>query len=126
MASAFLIRFGNGLPPWQNYPARVAEVDGEFAGYLVTREVAPGEYEVLHIEVEPRFRRQGIAESLLREAITAATEGIWFLEVRESNVAAHNLYKKLGFIAVGQRAGYYPTGPGKKPETGIVFELQKR
>ena len=124
MARALVIRQGNAPSPWQDYPADLAEVDGIRAGYLVTRVVAPGESEVLYLEVEPAFRRQGIAEALLRSALER-TSGDWFLEVRESNLAAQALYKKLGFVNVGVRPNYYPDGPGEKPESGIVFRWRK-
>ena len=123
MARAPVIRVGNAPPPWQDYSADWAEIDGQRAGYLVARSVAPGESEVLYIEVEPAFRRQGIAEMLLREAIERAP-GEWFLEVRDSNLAAQKLYEKLGFVNVGRRENYYPGGLGEKPEAGIVFRLR--
>jgi len=45
--------------------------------------------------------------------------GQWFLEVRESNIAALNLYKACGFQEAGRRNSYYhdPT------ESGIVMKL---
>jgi ribosomal-protein-alanine N-acetyltransferase len=46
-------------------------------------------------------------------------EGSWFLEVRESNVAAIALYEGLGFRRVGQRENYY-----RDPsESGIVMRF---
>lgn len=123
MARALVISPGNAPAPWEAYGADWAEIDGQRAGYLVTRTLVPGESEVLYLEVAAEFRRQGVAESLLREAIARAP-GEWFLEVRESNFAARMLYEKLGFVNVGRRENYYPDGPGKKPEAGIVFRFR--
>ncbi len=42
-----------------------------------------------------------------------------FLEVRESNIAARNLYKRLGFLEAGRRRDYYPA----PPEDAIVMKF---
>ena len=87
-------------------------------GFLVSRQTAPGEREVLNIAVDPAFRRRGIARELLKAELDRGP-GQWFLEVRESNRAALNLYETFGFRSVGRRNGYY-TDPA---ETGIVMKL---
>ena len=45
----------------------------------------------------------------------------FLLEVRVSNTAAIELYKKLGFIELSRRKDYYPTAQGR--EDAIVFAL---
>ena len=60
--------------------------------------------------VHPEFRRQGIGENLLKNALAdAAKRGaqVATLEVRASNDAAIKLYGKLGFKVAGSREGYY-------------------
>jgi len=60
--------------------------------------------------VDPDFRRQGIGENLLKNALAdAARRGaqVATLEVRASNAAAIRLYEKLGFKVAGTREGYY-------------------
>jgi ribosomal-protein-alanine N-acetyltransferase len=84
----------------------VAEVRGCVAGFLVTREVGPGEREILNLAVDPAERRTGIARALLGEALVRA-KGAWFLEVRASNAAAVRLYESAGFEIAGRRSGYY-------------------
>ena len=61
------------------------------------------------IVVDPRFRRQGVAEEILRAYLRLGQAHLAFLtlEVRESNVAAIGLYEKLGFQVVGRRKNYY-------------------
>ncbi len=88
------------------YPCRVAEVEGEVAGFLVWRITAPGEAEILNLAVWPERRRHGIATQLL-ESVLRQPGYAWFLEVRESNQAARNLYEKLGFREAGRRPSYY-------------------
>lgn len=63
--------------------------------------------------VFPRFRRKGIAEKLLSAVINTAKEKNLdkiFLEVRETNAPAINLYQKAGFNSVGMRKKYYFDG----------------
>ena len=50
--------------------------------------------------------RRGAAQALLL-AFLERHDGEVFLEVRASNVPAISLYRKLGFVEVGSRPGYY-------------------
>ncbi len=62
------------------------------------------------LAVRPGNRQAGIAQRLLAKALLeAAQSGAAYalLEVRVSNQAAQNLYKKFGFEVVGLRKGYY-------------------
>lgn len=88
------------------YDCRVVEQAAGIAGFLVTRRVAEGEYEILNLGIAHEFRRSGLASALVRDAVSASP-GAWFLEVRESNQAARRLYEKLGFELTGRRAEYY-------------------
>lgn len=81
----------------------VAEEGAHVAGFLVWREVAPGESEILNLAVDPPFRRRGVARNLLSGLASRTV----FLEVRESNHAARGLYRAAGFLEVGTRRNYY-------------------
>ena len=102
------------------YDCIVAELDGEVAGFLISREVfaggvAPPEREILNLAVAKCYRRQGIAFALLTFELNR--EDIFFLEVRESNHGAQTLYRRFGFFEIGRRPDYY-----KNPtETAIVM-----
>jgi ribosomal-protein-alanine N-acetyltransferase len=89
-----------------DYICSVAESAGEVIAFLVTRETAPGEREILNLAVHPSRRRDGIAKMLVQNALTGS-EANWYLEVRESNVAAIALYTSLGFKRAGRRQDYY-------------------
>jgi ribosomal protein S18 acetylase RimI-like enzyme len=100
------------------FDCAVALHTGAVAGFVVSRQVADKEREILNIVVHPDFRRLGVATELLRSEM-ARSPGTHFLEVRESNVAARSLYQRLGFQAVGTRPGYYEN----PPEAGIVMRV---
>jgi ribosomal-protein-alanine N-acetyltransferase len=74
-------------------------------------------FDELHINtlaVSPDRRRAGLATFLLREVMAeAARDGARraTLEVRESNVAALQLYARLGFTVSARRPGYYANPP---------------
>lgn len=101
-----------------DYDCQVAAAGGRVVGFLVFRMTAPDEREILNVAVDPCFRRAGIARILLETGLASAP-GAWFLEVRESNVVAINLYKTLGFLPSGRRESYYH----EPPEAAIVMSV---
>ena len=80
----------------------MAEIGGGIAGFLVWRQIVspspefPDEREILNLAVAPAWRRRGIARALLEQELN--TNAVYYLEVRESNVAAQLLYRGCGFI----------------------------
>lgn len=99
-----------------NYDCLVA--DGQ--AFIVTRQLAPGEHEILNLAVAPSARRTGLAKALLTHVLQASS-GAWFLEVRASNQPAIRLYENTGFARSGTRPGYYRNSP----ESAIVMHFQK-
>ena len=88
------------------YDSWVALRGEETLGFLVIRHVDSRESEVLNLAVRAASRRQGIARSLL-EHVLSSTDRTWYLEVRESNQPAIQLYASLGFVLAGRRTNYY-------------------
>lgn len=87
----------------------VAETDGIVAGYGGIWMIV-GEGHITNIGVESKYRRLGVGNKILEGLIEASrdTEVMSMtLEVRESNIAAQNLYKKYGFVDYGKRPNYY-------------------
>ena len=86
-----------------------ASADGRVIAYVIGRVIAP-EGEIYRIATDPAFRRRGIAYRLLDYAVKCEKgRGLecLFLEVRESNIPAKNLYKSYGFKEMGIRKSYY-------------------
>jgi ribosomal-protein-alanine N-acetyltransferase len=97
--------------------------DDKFIGYVILS-IAVGEAHILNICIDPSLKGQGLGKYFLSEVIQVAQikgADCVFLEVRPSNIAAVNLYKKAGFKKIGQRKNYYPAAEGK--EDAIVFSL---
>ncbi|MBR2870557.1 MAG: ribosomal protein S18-alanine N-acetyltransferase [Clostridia bacterium] len=77
--------------------------------------------EINDILVAPAFRRQGLAKQLLNRIellLKEKTQKI-FLEVRESNFPAINLYKSAGFKQISVRKKYYSDG-----ENALVMQKE--
>jgi ribosomal-protein-alanine acetyltransferase len=78
-------------------------------GFLVARHVNE-EWELENIVVAAKFRRQGIGKRLLGALVAQARDAngeAIFVEVRESNLWARQLYQKAGFRETGRRRLYY-------------------
>ena len=83
--------------------------DGRLAGYALFSLVV-GEGEILNLAVDPSARRRGLGRRLLEGvlgAMRAAGTTAVFLEVRQSNRAAIELYAGAGFRPVSIRRRYY-------------------
>jgi ribosomal-protein-alanine N-acetyltransferase len=97
------------LGDYAGFPLLVALVENSIAGFCSWRQIAPGEWEILNLAVNPDLRRRGIASALLKTLCEHA-RGTIFLEVAEPNAAAVALYTSHGWEPVGIREGYYAHG----------------
>ena len=82
---------------------------GVITGYVVAWYVLD-EGELANLAVAPSARRRGLGKLLLEAMLADArrrSTGELYLEVRESNVAARQLYAANRFVEVGRRRGYY-------------------
>jgi ribosomal-protein-alanine N-acetyltransferase len=96
----------------------VAVAEDRVVGFLVARDVAGDEREVLNLAVSPAFRRKGVARSLVERCL-AGFSGTVVLEVRESNLAAQSFYKYIGFQELSTRPRYY----NSPDESAIVMKF---
>ncbi len=102
-------------------PSDDGQPQGSIMGFLC-RWLIADECHVLNIAVHPDSRRLGIGTVLITEAISEARStgaGVVTLEVRRTNLAARQLYRKFDFEERRLRRHYY--GPG---EDAIIMELR--
>lgn len=108
----------------ENQAARcwVAELDGKIVGMLVAWMLVD-EAHIATLATHPDYRRQGIAKKLLTYTLRyMSREGATnsFLEVREGNNAAQEMYKTFGYQEVGRRKRYYKDND----EDAILMSLE--
>ena len=87
----------------------VYDLDGKIVGMIVAW-LLVDEVHIATIATHPEHRKQGIARELLTYALRyMSMEGAVtsFLEVRESNLAAQEMYRKFGYEESGRRKRYY-------------------
>jgi ribosomal-protein-alanine N-acetyltransferase len=98
------------------YFAFSLDQDSQPLGYYIGMTVLD-EVTLMDIVVCTAHQGKGLGKSLLRHFMAQCNQNniqqIW-LEVRESNVAAINLYDNAGFMMVEQRQNYYPCAKGKE------------
>jgi ribosomal-protein-alanine N-acetyltransferase len=103
-----------------DFPDRFCLVIGDLSALILASVVAPGA-EILNVFMRSGLRRQGIGSALLRAALdrmqAAGVYRVW-LEVRESNTAALDMYRAAGFRQTGRRLSYYET----PKENALVLE----
>lgn len=111
----------NFASPW-NYGMFLEEYNRDFshifvfwkdniiAAYMVFVETADDELEVYNISVRKEYRRMGLASDMLRFLLSNSSGKSIFLEVRDDNISAINLYRKFGFNVISVRKDYYTSG----------------
>ena len=103
----------------------LVDANHQLLGYFVAMSVLD-EVHLLNITVSPAHQRQGWARVLL-DALALWARGknaqwIW-LEVRQSNERAREVYVKHGFSEVGLRKNYYPNPNGPR-ENAVLMSLK--
>lgn len=91
-------------------------VNEEVVGYFYAQNIV-GEVTLLNIAVSSNEQGKGYGKTLteyfLEMCEKANAESAW-LEVRESNKKAYQLYESVGFNELDRRVNYYPTDKGKE------------
>ena len=100
----------------------VVESEGRVVAMLVAWFIID-DIHIATFATHPDFRRQGIGKKLLSHVLRAAREEgalTSFLEVRENNLAAQEMYRKFGYVVSGRREHYY----NDNGEAAILMTLE--
>lgn len=130
--AAFRVQQSCHLNPWSEsvfldsltkpYFAYQLVVDEQVIGYYIGLNVA-GEATLMDLGVSGDYRGKGLGQQLLSHFILQCKlrncDEIW-LEVRESNQTAVQLYSKNDFSFIEIRKDYYPTKTGR--ENGLIMK----
>ncbi len=103
---------------WPRAQILVARSGGRIAGCVVG-DVTRDQSRILNLCVDPDFRRQGIGTLLLATAEDLLDANDIALMVEDKNTGAQELYRRSGYLAVGDLRNYYG-----KNRHGIL--MQKR
>ena len=88
----------------------IVEISNEIVGYIICWYYLD-ELHIGNIAVKPDFHHQGIGKFMLEKVFEYFSDfKKAFLEVRESNKKAINLYITFGFEPIYRRRAYYPNG----------------
>lgn len=112
-----------GLLKIGNTVARVAEVDGYVAGFVVYS-LGKHSFDLLDIAVHPDFRRNGVGRKLLdyiAERMSTNRRHRIDCYVRETNLAGLLFLKSCGFLAVASERDWFTD----TREDGILMRLMK-
>ncbi|MEM2202371.1 MAG: ribosomal protein S18-alanine N-acetyltransferase [Candidatus Bathyarchaeia archaeon] len=96
----------------------VAKENGEIVGFIIGMLSVEDDMVIGHIltiDVYPSHRRRGVGVKLLQEIekiFRNKQASMCRLEVREDNIAALNLYQKLGYREVRKLKHYYGNAHG--------------
>lgn len=104
-----------------SYDCWILMHEQHISGYAVCS-VAVGEMHILNICVKPSLQGQGLGRWLLRAIQEKGRKNqaqMCFLEVRQSNRVAQQLYQSEGFNEFGIRKNYYHAGDTR--ENAIVM-----
>ena len=86
--------------------------------------MSPEEAHILTLGIAANWQKKGLGKKMLQFFIQHAKEQnakSIFLDVRESNQGAAQLYKQMGFQHIATRKGYYPAMCGR--EDALVMRL---
>ena len=88
----------------------IVEKDGLLLGYIICWYYIC-ELHIGNIAVRRNFQRRGIGKFMLNKVFEIFPDfDIAFLEVRNNNKSAIQLYRSFGFKATHRRKSYYPNG----------------
>ena len=103
---------------WARQPSGTEAVLGYFVALFGFEEM-----HLLNLAVHPDFQARGCSLLLLQHlrnwAQGCGARVLW-LEVRESNMRAQEIYRRFGFLPVAMRKHYYPTLEGGREHAAVM------
>ncbi|CRL63645.1 MULTISPECIES: ribosomal protein S18-alanine N-acetyltransferase [Proteus] len=100
-------------------------IDNIIVGFAITQLILD-EATLFNIAIHPDYQGKGYGKALLLELIETLEKKnittLW-LEVRESNEKAFNLYESIGFNFVSKRKNYYPTKTGNEDAIIMAYPI---
>ena len=100
----------------------VAKKDGLVLGYI-SFTIIIDECQIVNVATDPKYRKMGIGSKIIDSFLNYLKEKdvkSAYLEVRESNLPAINLYKKYGFLEAGVSKNHY----SKPTENAILMNKE--
>ena len=106
-----------------SYQSTVIEQNGQVVGFCILQPVLD-EANLLLMAIDPTQQGKGLGYQILDASLNMLKNNPIqiFLEVRESNIAAINLYQKSGFHQIDLRKNYYPNPNGTKEHAIIMVK----
>lgn len=106
---------------YARYSGWCGEVAGEIKGFYLVEQVVD-EITLHNIAVASDAQGKGYGKAMMLHLIEQAQQQSAyqiFLEVRQTNLVAQQLYGSMGFVQVGERKDYYAAPWGR--ENGLVM-----
>ena len=96
--------------------------DGSLCAFCVAMS-GVDEMHLLNLTVAPDWQHRGLAcgllDALVADSRAAGAASLW-LEVRESNQRARDVYRRYGFAQAGWRRAYYPAAAGRREDACVM------
>jgi ribosomal-protein-alanine N-acetyltransferase len=99
----------------------VALCDDTVVGFISIVDSLRDALVIGNIAVTSRYKQKGVASLLLSNVLSIYPNRQVTLQVRQSNIAAQNLYTKFGFKKTNIVKNYYPNKGTLKKESGVVM-----
>lgn len=84
----------------------IITTDDKLIGFIHIQDLVD-EIDIIDIVIDDIYRRKGYGYKLIADILDKYKDKTFILEVSSDNIAAINLYKKLGFEEINIRKGYY-------------------
>ena len=108
-----------------DYGLLLKSQDDDLLGVLIGKQ-GLDVFDLMDIHVKPEARGQGLAQQLIGFCMDHAKDqklNSIMLEVRTSNQAAIQLYKKCVFQEIHRRKNYYAAQAGQPAEDALIFQV---